>query len=258
MRECESLEVADVSSVSGLRLIHNQISHAGHQFEPRGERALYELASPAALSLPGANKGVVLISEMPGPFGQPDFVALVGGGRWLERRIAAGIPPRLSEAECIVLSALYVERPLSQASLSRRVGWSADVIMPILKKLVSVGALKVTPAGSFLRVRDLEPSGILYALEAKLKSWQRAVLQGRAYRSWADNYVVLLGGVGAVARQRAAETIALDRAGLFVDFEWIVKPKVRKAHPAKRLWGFEHMYAAVVASDPSFRIYENI
>ena len=253
-----SLEVADLSSVSELCLIHNQLSHAGHQFEPRGERALHELASPAALSLPGANKGVVLISEMPGPFGQPDFVALVGGGSWLERRMAAGIPPQLSEAECIVLSVLHAERPLSQAAVLRRVGWSADVLVPVLKKLVRVGALKVTSSGSFLRVRDLEPSGVLYALEAKLKSWQRAVLQGRAYRSWADNYVVLLGGVGTVAKQRAADTIAIDRAGLFVDFEWIVRPKVRKAHSAKRLWGFEHMYAAVVASDPSFRIHERI
>lgn len=236
-----------------LRTVQPMVSHAGRQFEAREERALYALASPAASTLPGSERGVILVSEVPGPLGQPDFIALVGGNHWLERRISSGIPPQLVQADCAVLSMLHVNRPLSESSLLRRIGWSSTDLAPVLRKLHRAGAVKITKGGAYCVIPELVPQGALFALEAKVKNWQRAMIQGRAYRSWADNYVVLLGGVGTIARQRAAEAIANDEAGLFSDHRWIVKPRARRANAAKRLWGFEYVYAAIVSSVPSFR-----
>ena len=226
-------------------------SLGGHRFEPQAELILHDLAEPAAASLPGTPGDVMLIPEMPSPLGLPDFVALAGGRGWLEARGAAGIQPLLAEADCSVLAVLHPGQALSTATVARRVGWSQNALEPVLSRLTGAGAVKRTDGGAHRVNPALVPQGSVFAFDAKVKDWQKAVLQGRAYRSWADNYVVLLGEVGPVAERRAAERVAQDGAGLYSSSGWLVRPRARRPAQAKRLWGFEHLYAAMASSVPA-------
>lgn len=226
-------------------------SLGGRRFEPQAELILHELAQPAAASLPGAADEVLLIPEMPSPLGLPDFIALTGGQGWLRVRHAAGVKPIIAEADCSVLAVLHPGQSLSSATVARRMGWSLSALEPVLSRLEKAGAVETTSGGAHRVNPALVPQGSVFALEAKVKDWQKAVLQGRAYRSWADNYVVLLGEVGPVAVRRAAERVAHDGAGLYSSSGWIVRPRVRRPSPAKRLWGYEHLYAAMASSAPA-------
>lgn len=228
-------------------------SRKGRRFEPHAELSLHPLAEPAAASLPGRKGKVFLFPEVPGPLGVPDFIALTGGGEWLWKRKSAGVLPLLSEADCSVLAVLHRRRALSPATIARRTRWSIEALEPVLYRLEGAGALEMTTGGAYRVNPALVPSGSLFALEAKLKDWRRAVLQGRAYRSWADNYVVLLGSVGSTARRRAVASVTDDGAGLYSWGGWMVRPRgARRSTPAKRLWGFEYLYAATVSLPPTF------
>src|SRR5690606_25201249 len=123
---------------------------------------------------------------------------------------------------------------------------------PVMTRLLNAGAIEKTPGGALRVNPSLVPGGSMFALEVKVKAWQKAVLQGRAYRTWANNYVVVLGTVGPVADRRAADRIREDGAGLFSSSGWVVRPRARRPAPAKRLWGFEHLYAALASSGPAF------
>jgi len=151
----------------------------------------------------------------------------------------------------LVLAALHPGQALSSATIGRRIGWSPAALEPVLNRLENAGAVVKTSGGAHRVNPALLPRGSVFALEAKVKDWQKAVLQGRAYRSWADNYVVLLGEVGPVAERRAAERVALDGAGLYSSSGWIVRPRARRPAPARRLWGFEHLFAATASSAPA-------
>lgn len=241
----------EARTVRSVTLVPPISSLGGRRFEPQAELILHDLAQPAAASLPGTAGEVLLIPEMPSPLGLPDFIALAGGRHWLQARSAEGIQPLLAEADCSVLAVLHPGQALSSATIARRVGWSTASLEPVLNRLETAGAVEKTPGGARRVNPALVPRGSVFALEAKVKDWQKAVLQGRAYRSWADNYVVLLGDVGPVAERRASERVALDGAGLYSSSGWIVRPRARRPAPAKRLWGFEHLYAAMVSSAPT-------
>lgn len=224
----------------------------GRRFEPQAELTLHEFARIAAATLPGVADEVLLVPEMPSPLGLPDFIALSDGRSWLEARQAAGVQPILSEAECSVLAVLHPGQALSRETVARRSAWSVAALDPVVTRLANAGAIESTPRGALRVNPSLVPSGSMFALEAKVKDWQKAVLQGRAYRTWANNYVVVLGAVGPVAERRAAERIRDDGAGLFTSSGWIARPRVRRPALAKRLWGFEHLYAALASSGPAF------
>lgn len=242
----------DVTVISPLS------SLGGKRFEPQAELILHDLAEPAAATLPGGKEEVLLIPEMPGPLGLPDFIALVGGHDWMHNRRAAGVQPILAEADCLVLSTLHSGQALSSTTVARRIGWSLSAIQPALVRLERAGALQTTARGTHRINPALVPIGTIFALEAKVKDWQKAVLQGRAYRTWANNYVVLLGEVGRVAERRAAERVAEDGAGLYSASGWIVRPRTRRPSPSKRLRGFEYLYAAIASSTPALRSGEQI
>lgn len=235
-----------------VKLVTPTSSIGGRRFEPQAELTLHELARTAAATLPGVADEVLLVPEMPSPLGLPDFIALSDGSSWLQTRQMAGVQPILSESECSVLAALHPGQALSRETVARRSGWSLSDLEPVVSRLVNAGAIETTPGGAHRVNPSLVPSGSMFALEAKVKDWQKAVLQGRAYRTWANNYVVVLGAVGPVAERRAAERVRDDGAGLFSSSGWIVRPRARQPAPAKRLWGFEHLYAALASSGPAF------
>ncbi|MGL5816296.1 MAG: hypothetical protein ACRCYR_01930 [Phycicoccus sp.] len=193
---------------------------------------------------------VILVPEMPSPLGLPDFLAAVSVEAWLARRDLVEIPPVLSEIDCSVLAVLNANRPLSVKSVGRRLGWTPAEAERVVDRLTRSRAVVTTAGGALLRVRAFDPKGSLIAVEAKLNGWQQAVRQGRGYRTWASNYVVVLGEVGEVARRRAAAEVITDGAGLFNGTGWVVRPAARQPSVARRILGLEHLYAAV-ASSPS-------
>ncbi|GAA1914767.1 hypothetical protein GCM10009797_05640 [Nocardioides hwasunensis] len=117
------------------------------------------------------------------------------------------------------------------------------------------GAALQTTSGALSLAPGLLPQGRLVAIETKVKDWGRAIQQGRAYRTWSDNYVVVLGDVGQLALNRARVEVAADRAGLYAGGNWLVRPAARTVTLPRRLQGFEYVYASVT-SDPAFRISE--
>lgn len=226
-------------------------SLGGRRFEPQAELSLHGLAELAASTLPGVPEDVLLIPEMPSPLGLPDFVALTGGQDWLRDRREAGIPPILAEADCTVLAALRAAQPFSSATIARRIGWTRAEVDAVIARLRRADAVLTTAGGAHRINPALVPGGSLIALEAKVKDWQKAIFQGRAYRTWANNYVVVLGEVGGIAAERAREGVVSDGAGLFSASGWVVRPRARMPAPAKRLRGFEYVFAAVASSAPA-------
>lgn len=237
--------------VREVRLLQSSSSLGGRQFAPVSELALHELVEDVASALPGPNGDAWIVSEMPSPLGLPDFVALLGAENWFSARLETGTAPVLSETDCVVLSALHVGRSLAIDSLGKRLGWHHERLAPVVARLTKSGAALQSGGGALSLAPGLHPQGGLIAIEAKVKDWRRAVAQGRTYRTWSDNYVVLLGDVGPVALGRAQSAIAQDRAGLNINGKWVVRPASRRASRARRLQGFEYAFASLT-SKPTF------
>jgi hypothetical protein len=236
--------------VRGIQVVEPASSRGGRRFEAVLERDLHGLAHLVAASMPGPTGNVILIPEMPSPLGLPDFVALVGGQKWLASRASVQVPPVLSEIDCTVLSALSVRRPLSATSVGRRLGWATDQVTPVISRLTRIRAVTLTASGAAIADPALKPEGVLYAIETKVKDWRRAIIQGRGYRTWANNYVMVLGGVGDRAAERVRLEVGADGAGLYTEHGWVVKPRNRVPLSARRVQGFEYAYAAL-ASGPT-------
>lgn len=240
-----------------VRLVDAASSRGGRRFEAVMERELYFHAEQVAASLPGPPGDVILIPEMPSPLGLPDFVALVGGEGWLVERSRLAVPPILSEIDATLLSALGERRLLSEESIASRLGWTPDQVGLSLSRLVRAGAAARSVRGSAVARAGMKPEGLLYAIEVKVKDWRRAQIQGRGYRTWANNYVVVLGGVGTKASTRAKAEHREDGAGLYTEDGWIVRPRKRTPSSARRAQGFEYVYAAL-ASDPALGSHKHV
>lgn len=238
-----------------VRQIETVASRGGRRFEAIQERELYGFAGEVAESLPGPNTDALVIAEMSGPLGVPDFVVLVGGCEWLEARRDAGVPPVLSETECFVLSVLSYKRALSVQTICSRLRWGTEHVDRAVSSLLKIDAVTKTRNGAILAAPGIKPEGVVFAIEAKTSNWRKAILQGRSYRTWANNYVVLLGDVGELAADRAKAQVLDDGAGLFVHERWAVKPKTRTPVLAHRLQGFEHIFS-VLLSNPAFGLHK--
>lgn len=221
------------------------VSHPGRPFRAEAETRLYPDALRAANDLAARYSDLIVIQEPFSPLGVPDFVAVLGGDEWLRTRRESGIPPILSSRDCTVLSAIHTSAPLRVETVSQRLSWDISNVERSLRSLSEVGAVTFSRTGAVTRTNALTPQGALFAIEAKLKAWQRAVRQGRQYRTWADNYVIVLGDVGDVARKRASAMIAEDLAGLYFRGSWLARPRARRSQPAQRILGYEHIYAAL-------------
>ncbi len=239
-----------------LQVVRPSTSLGGRRFEPIDERSLHPFVRKVATALPGA-KHILLVPEMPSPLGLPDFVAAVNCGQWLASRMASGVPPVLSEIDCTVLSVLMPHRPLSVRTVANRLAWQTADIDSVLSRLTRSGAIQFTDGGSLVRHPAFSPTGTLYAIEAKVTGWQRAIRQGRSYRTWADNYIVVMGQLGQTATLRAQEALEHEGAGLYLPSGWLLKPQPRKQKFPQRLRGFEHLFAAI-GSDPALGSHEGV
>jgi len=218
---------------------------AGRRFAPSHELALLDPAIDATSALPGARRGLLVVRESTGPFGIPDLTALVGNPALLAARLALGVPALLHQVDAAVVAVAHPQQGRSAAVLARGLGWPEGTVERRLPDLMRTGALREVRPGRFVRPEALAPLGRIYAVEAKVREWGRALRQARTYSVWADGYVLVMGSLTPRALNLVREQVAGDRGGLVVDGRWVCRPVLRRLPPARRLWAAEHLVAAV-------------
>ncbi len=224
---------------------HTSAPRACRCFEPTHELELHDHALAACSALPGSHRGVFVVREMAGPIGIPDLTALVADPSMLRARLASEIQPVLNQLDSAIVAAAMVGKPRSPGALAKALGWSAETVMRRLPGLVRAGALTRVQADSYVRPTALRPIGRLYAIEAKVRDRGAGIQQVRAYSSWADGYVLIMGPLGRRPLQLLLEEVAADGGGLVVDGRWLRRPVMRPNDFARRLWAAEHFVAAV-------------
>ena len=217
-------------------------TRAGKRFLPLAELELHPLLRDLAARLPGASSGVIVISEMSGPTGLPDLVALPITPR-LESRLALTCQPVLAFGDARLAAACSSSRTLSERVLARRLDVSEDAVRRRARRLERGGAL-LAVTGGWVRARDLEPVGRLYALEAKVDDWNAGLGQALRYGSWADASAVVMAQLPRDPSRPIAQASQLG-LGLALGSRWLVRPKVRRLTLAYRLWASEHVIAAL-------------
>lgn len=224
--------------------IETSLPRAGRRFEPIQELELHDAARAAARSLPGASRGVLVVPEFAGPLGVPDFTAYVGPVEWLRERQLLEVPPIVSEVDAAILAVAHVRRPSTVEDLADALGWPESVIAGRMRRLVAVGALEEDRPGLYVRRSAIEPAGRLWAIEAKVGDWQKALQQGRTYSVWADGYVLVMGAMSKRSTAALLEEVRRDRAGLVVDGRWLARPRLVAPSERHRLQAAELFAAA--------------
>jgi hypothetical protein len=202
----------------------------------------------AAKSLPNAHRGLRVILETAGPFGIPDVVAVVGPLGLLNRRLKLNVPPLLNEIDAGIVASATPKAGRSASALSSLLGWSEDTVQRRIPGLVRRGALVRVADDRYVRPRDLQPVGRLYAIEAKVRDWRRALRQGRRYGVWCDSYVIVMPELSTTSGENLLAAVASDAGGLMLGGRWVRRPRLRPKTNAQRLWGSEHVIAAFFAS----------
>lgn len=227
-------------------------SRPGVRFLPLGELDLHPEVKLLAHSLPFPGDRLFLIEEPPGPVGMPDFVGVYGDEAAVLRRAATGVPPLLNQVDAGLVQALSSTRPLSATTLARKTGWDEHTVHRRLPGLIATGAIERSRNNTYTRQAGLAPLGVTIAFELKLSDWQRAVRQGRLYSSWCDSYALIMADLSPTVRSRALDAVALDGGGLAINGRWYTRP--RRRPPMAKMWGSEHLFAALSDHQPSSEI----
>lgn len=223
----------------------------GQRFQPTRELELLPTAIAAARSLPGSHRGLRLVQELAGPYGIPDIAAVVGPTTRLTDRLALPIPPLLNEIDAGIVAACSPLRGRSVEAIAGTLAWAPASIRRRIPALLKTHALVRTDRGTFIRPEGLAPLGTLYAIEAKVEDWRRAVAQARRYRTWADGYVIVMGAVSSRGLEWLTTEVSRDGGGLLVSEGWICRPRKQTLPPARRLWAAEHVVAASLTATSS-------
>jgi len=224
---------------------HTSAPRPGRRFQPVHETELEDDALAACSALPGAHRGVIVIREMTGPIGIPDFTAMVGGSHALQARSGLDVPPIVNETDASIIAASSAKIPRSVRALAWSLGWPIATVARRIPGLVDRGALWAAKEDRYLRPEALQPAGRLYAVEAKVRDRVGAVYQARTYLSWADSYVLVMGELGPSPLDLVTQAVRVDDGGLMIAGTWIVRPRLSKRNGAHRFWASEHFFAAV-------------
>src|ERR1700754_3961217 len=95
----------------------------GSRFAPTHERVLVDSALWSARNLPNAVRGLTVVEEMAGPFGVPDFVAIVGPVENIAGRWKLEVPPLLNDIDAGIAAALNPSVARSVAWIAGRLQW---------------------------------------------------------------------------------------------------------------------------------------
>ncbi len=226
---------------------HTSRPRHGRRFEPTHELELLPDALNACRALPAAHKGLTIVAEMTGPIGIPDLTALVGSDELLAARLASPIRPLLHEVDAAVVGVAHPRMARTAEQFAAALGWPEETVRRRLVPLTRSGALLGVAGDRFRRDSALQPLGRVYAVEAKVRDWRRALQQARSYSTWADSYVLVMGALSQAPLEQLTAEVANDRAGLVVNGRWVRRPTVHKLSPGRRLWTAEHVVAALRA-----------
>ena len=223
-------------------------SRPGRRFEPRDERLLDNDLLTLAKHLPGGAEGLIVAREFPGGRGIADVVAMTRWQEPLERRVGTQLSFLESETDCAVVTALSPKQTRTVGSLTKRLGMSEEQLTRRLRSLAATG--HVRPWGSgFRRAVDMEPIGHAYALEAKVSDWRQGISQALRYSTWCDAAAVVLlrppRDLGEVTERCSAMSL-----GLAVGDRWVVRPRLGRPHPARRLAMSEQWARLITESEP--------
>lgn len=224
--------------------VHAGRPRAGRRFEPIHELELSDDALAAARSLPGAHRGVRILLETAGPFGVPDLLAVVGAPNVLEERLMLDVPPLLNQVDAGVVAAAAPSAPRTAATLARRVGWPVETVTRRLPQLLRTRALLRAGRTTYVRPAALCPVGRLYAVEAKVTDWRKALRQVRTYNVWCDSYVIVMPTLGPGSVAGLIEAVSADGGGVMLGGKWVTRARLSRRSGAQRLWGSEHAIAA--------------
>lgn len=220
----------------------------GRRFLPIEELELEPDALRAVRGIPGAHRGVAVFREVVGPFGIPDFVAVVGPKMALRQRIALGVPPLLNELDAGIVAQVSPRAGKGVGAIAGRLGWSEGTVERRLPGLLKAGAIRDLGRDRYVRPAELGPVGKLYAIETKVRNFRRALRQARTYALWCENYVIVMPALSEASLFEAREVVAHDRGGLVVAGKWVQRLRARQLSSARRLWGSEHVVAAVLGT----------
>lgn len=215
----------------------------GRRFEPVQERALHGVALAAAEALPGASRGLVVVPEFAGPIGIPDFTAYVGSTANLTRRQRLAVPPITNDVDAALISVASARRAQTAAEFANALGWPESTIAGRFRRLAQMGALLEDRSGRYVRPIEIDANGRLYAVEAKIADWRKALRQVRTYRVWADAYVLVMSGLTSRGVESLLTEVERDRGGLVVDGRWLARPRIEATDKWRRLQAME-LFAA--------------
>lgn len=218
---------------------------AGRRFEPVAELGLMVEARKATRRLPGARAGLLVLDDVAGPYGVPDLVAVTGSAEVLARRQALSVPPLLNQVDASIAAVTSPTSARSVQAIARRLGWPSSTVARRISALLRSGALEEWRSGTFVRPKDLVPIGRTFAIELKVRDWQRALHQGRSYQLWTDAYVLVMPTISGYAEMSLVKAAITDRSGVVINGKWKVRPMIDRPEHIRSLWGSEHVLAAM-------------
>lgn len=222
----------------------------GRPFQPCGEAEVIPGLVAAALARARKDRRLILLSELRGPFGVPDFVILETDDQTLTARMESGVSPLLNQIDAAIVGSLGAKRPRRLSSVARDLGWPERHLAPRANELCRSGVISQVQPGSFIRLAALKPLGHLAVYEAKVDKWRRGLLQASTYATWADSATL------AIARLPRDPAPAVDlatelRVGLIADGSWRLRAERQSLSRAMRLWASEHVVASLLSYQPS-------
>lgn len=241
--------LSDKLESDGLVRLVPSVPRAGHRFQPKDERLLDDDLRHLAERLPGAEKGVIISSEFPGPRGVADLVAITQPFDGLRTRLQLNLPFIDNLTDCVVVASTSPNRVRSMATLARSLGMSLEQAERRLRALAAVGY--VTRSGSgFVRNAALVPVGKAYALEAKVSDWRQGLSQALRYSSWCDAAGVVLLNTPRDLPEATHRFKGLG-VGLAIQSRWIVRPRTGRPQPGLRLAISEQLASSISSYKPS-------
>lgn len=227
------------------------VHRPGRRFEPSWERELDPALRSLAANLPGAEDGVLVTPEFPGPDGIADLIAVTSFERALAARVSSGLPPLEHLTDSSIVAAVPAGRTVRADSVARTVGMTAAQAERRLRSLAALGFIH--PVGSGYR-RDpaVAPIGRMYVFEAKVSDWRAAARQALRYGTWADAASIVL----LRERPDGDESLAMARSlrlGLAVRDRWLLRPTLHKPLRGPRLLASERLLATVVSEQSSYK-----
>lgn len=220
---------------------------AGRPFEPIQEKELDNPLRQLASRLPGGKQGVYVVPEFVGANGVADLVAVTRADSDLHDRLGSAVPFLGTLTLATVAACIPVGRTISLDHLSHVLHMSARQCASYARELESIGAIARVGSG-YRRNNSLRPIGRMYAFEAKVSDWNRALGQAVRYLSWTDSASIVLLRPPADLPSVMTHVRSMN-VGLAVGTTWVIRPRLspllNPTHAGGRLLASEQFARSV-------------